>query len=284
MNEIKIFNNPQFGEIRTATTESGEPLFCLTDLCSALKLTNPSKVKSQLDDDLTLSYPIIDSLGRNQNATFVNESGLYTVILRSDSILAKPMQKWVTSEVLPAIRKTGGYIATKEEDTPEVIMARALIVANSAIENHKKQLAEKERQLALAQKQLEYQAPMVNYANEVLSSTSGHTATTIAAELNMSAITLNELLVKARFIRRTGKKSEYSICASHQGKGYVTVTTFKYEGRDGGNRSKIDLHYTEAGRMKIHEIFNRAKNASVIVERKGRYFINYDWKESEKTA
>lgn len=89
--------------------DNGEPLFCLADLCQTLQLSNNRKVKSQLDDDVTLSYPIIDSLGREQMATFVTESSMYTVILRSDSPKAKPMQRWVTSEVLPSIRKHGMY-------------------------------------------------------------------------------------------------------------------------------------------------------------------------------
>lgn len=111
--DIQVFSNAQFGEIRTAISESGEPLFCLADLCKALNLSNTSKVKSQLEDDLTLSYPIVDNLGRMQQATFVTESGMYTVILRSDSPKATPMQKWVTKEVLPTIRKTGSYSVEK---------------------------------------------------------------------------------------------------------------------------------------------------------------------------
>lgn len=109
MNTIQIFNSPQFGQIRVAQTVNGEPIFCLTDICSSLELSNNRKVKSQLDDDVTLSYPIVDNLGRSQEATFVTEAGMYTVILRSDSPKAKPMQKWVTSEVLPSIRKHGTY-------------------------------------------------------------------------------------------------------------------------------------------------------------------------------
>lgn len=114
MNKLQLFQHDQFGQIRVATNENGEPLFCLADLCRSLGLSNNRKVKSQLDDDVTLSYPIVDALGRNQQATFVNESGMYTVILRSDSPLARPMQKWVTSEVLPSVRKHGGYLTPQK--------------------------------------------------------------------------------------------------------------------------------------------------------------------------
>lgn len=107
--EIKIFNNPQFGEIRTATTESGEPLFCLSDVCKALRLTNPSSVARRLDDDELVKC----DLGRdnqivgNSIANYITESGFYNVILFSNSINVKPFRKWVTSEVLPSIRKHG---------------------------------------------------------------------------------------------------------------------------------------------------------------------------------
>lgn len=92
MTNVQLFSNPKFGDIRIVINDSNEPMFCLKDLCDSLNLTNNRKVKSQLDDDVTLSYPIVDNLGRAQDATFVTEAGMYTVILRSDSPRAKPMQ------------------------------------------------------------------------------------------------------------------------------------------------------------------------------------------------
>lgn len=145
---IQVFNSPQFGEIRTAGT-SEDPLFCLSDVCSVLGLRQ-GDVKQRLDDGVVSTQPIIDTLGREQQANFVNEDGLYDVILDSRKPQAKAFRKWVTSEVLPAIRKTGGYIATKSDDTPEEIMARALIVAQETIkrkEERLKQLEEKNAKL-----------------------------------------------------------------------------------------------------------------------------------------
>lgn len=107
MNEVQIFNNSEFGEIRTVTIDN-EPMFCLGDLCKALELTAKG-VKQRLDDEVISNYPIPDSLGRIQNALFVNEDGLYDVILESRKDSAKKFRKWVTSEVLPSIRKTGSY-------------------------------------------------------------------------------------------------------------------------------------------------------------------------------
>lgn len=107
MNEIQIFNNPHFGEIRTAGT-SDNPLFCLSDLCKCLGLSAKG-VNQRLSDEVISNYPITDKLGRTQQALFVNEDGLYDVILDSRKPEARAFRKWVTSEVLPSIRKTGNY-------------------------------------------------------------------------------------------------------------------------------------------------------------------------------
>lgn len=108
MNSIEIFKNERFGEIRVAGT-SDEPLFCLSDVCRAIGISNVGNVKIRLDDDDVRLTDTTDSLGRAQQINFITESGLYDVIIRSDSGMAKPFRKWITSEVLPSIRKTGSY-------------------------------------------------------------------------------------------------------------------------------------------------------------------------------
>lgn len=109
MSNIQIFSNSMFGDIRTAGTKD-DPKFCLTDVCRALSLS-PSHVRERLKDDVVSTDTIVDSLGREQIANFVNEDGLYDVIIDSRKPEAKVFRKWITSEVLPSIRKTGGYIA-----------------------------------------------------------------------------------------------------------------------------------------------------------------------------
>ena len=104
MNDLEIFKNEEFGEIRTVMKD-GEPMFCLVDICRALEISNPSKVAQRLDDDERTKF----ELGRAGETNFITESGLYAVILRSDKPNAKKFRKWITSEVLPSIRKTGAY-------------------------------------------------------------------------------------------------------------------------------------------------------------------------------
>lgn len=108
MNELQIFNY-QSNEVRTIM-RNGEPWFCLADVCRVLDLSSPHKVAERLDPD-ELTGIKIRSGGQTREMTFINESGLYNVILRSDKPEAKPFRKWVTSEVLPSIRKTGAYNA-----------------------------------------------------------------------------------------------------------------------------------------------------------------------------
>ena len=103
MNEIQLFTDGEFN-MRTAVVD-GEPLFCLVDVCKVLDIQNPSKVAQRLDDDERTKL----ELGRQGETNFITESGLYAVILRSDKPNAKSFRRWVTSEVLPSIRKTGGY-------------------------------------------------------------------------------------------------------------------------------------------------------------------------------
>lgn len=104
MNDLQIFNNEEFGEARTAVVND-EPMFCLIDICKALEIKNATDVAKRLDEDERTRL----NLGRQGETNFITESGLYAVILRSDKPNAKKFRKWVTSEVLPTIRKTGSY-------------------------------------------------------------------------------------------------------------------------------------------------------------------------------
>ena len=159
MNTIQIFKNPEFGEVRTAGTPEN-PLFCLMDICKALGLTQ-GHVRERLDDGVVSTEPISDSLGREQLTNFVNEDGLYDVILDSRKPEAKKFRKWVTSEVLPSIRKSGGYIASSPNDTPEDILARAVLVAQESIERKNKQISELQEAIDNKDQQLHIEAMRV---------------------------------------------------------------------------------------------------------------------------
>ncbi|MCW1675666.1 BRO family protein [Campylobacter jejuni] len=146
MSNSLIFKNENFGEVRVAYKEN-EPLFCLSDICKILELTNPSRVKEYLvaefgEDDLTNSYPIQDNLGRMQNATFITEPQLYYVLNNSISVKAKPFRMWVNKEVLPSIRKNGSY----DLKIPKTYAEALLEAGRLALENERLQALQIENQ------------------------------------------------------------------------------------------------------------------------------------------
>ncbi len=130
MKEIQIFKHEVFGEIRTMTDEKGEVFFVGKDVATTLGYSKPlNAIAMHVDKDDSLKWGLIDSKGRKQQAIFINESGLYSLVLSSKLPQAKAFKRWVTSEVLPQIRKTGGYIPTRDEKGKELsaeeVLARA---------------------------------------------------------------------------------------------------------------------------------------------------------------
>ena len=114
---IRIFNNPQFGEIRVAVGANNEPIFCASDLCSALGYSNSrDAVARHIDEDDVVKHDTIDSLGRNQAVTYVTESGMYSLVFGSKLESAKQFKRWVTSDILPTLRKTGTYTIAKQNN------------------------------------------------------------------------------------------------------------------------------------------------------------------------
>lgn len=240
---ITLFENSQFGKVRVARLNN-EPIFCIADLCKILDLT-PSKVSQRLSEDVLSKYPLKTN-GGEQLANFVNEDGLYDVILDSRKPEAKAFRKWITGEVLPEIRKTGGYMISIVDDTEADIMARALLIAQSTMERQKQRLELLQNENELQKKELKASSHKVEYFDNVLQSTSVYVADQIAKELGITAITLNKKLVKMGIlIRRNGQLLP---TADYCGKGYTKTRTFYYEKTDGTKGSNCITVWTEKGR------------------------------------
>lgn len=144
MNKIQKFVNSQFGEIRTVTINN-EPWFVAKDICDILGVANPTMSLKNLESDEVTKL----NLGGLEGETnFVSESGFYTLVIRSRKDIAKPFRLWVTHEVLPQIRKTGGYIPIKDEEPNEVFLARAVQVANETIKRKDEIIASQKRRIA----------------------------------------------------------------------------------------------------------------------------------------
>ena len=238
---ITIFQNPEFGTIRTMKDEKGEPLFCLKDVCEVLDLRT-QKVVQRLEDDVLSKYPIVDNLGRTQHATFVNEDGLYDTILESRKPGAKAFRKWVTSEVLPSIRKQGGYMVARADEPDEVIMARALQIMHAT-------LLRRDEELALLR-------PKAEYADEVLDSVSCLTTTQVAKGLGMTAQELNRRLCQKGI--QYGQSGQYLLYAPYARQGLAQNRTRTFHDLFGTVHTTTSLVWTEKGRYFIHELLSHS--------------------------
>lgn len=195
MSNIQIFNY-QSNEVRTVKMD-GEPWFVLKDVCNILNINNASDVYNRLDDD-EKGVAQIDTLGGRQKMSTVNESGLYHVILRSDKPEAAPFRKWVTFEVLPSIRKNGGYIAGQEQLTPQELMAKALMVAQ-------KTLADREARISELTVQNNIMAPKAEYFDELVDRNMLTSFRDTAKELGVKPKTFVNWLLEKKFIYRDQK-------------------------------------------------------------------------------
>lgn len=160
-NIVETYTSKEFGEIRTVTVND-EPMFCLSDICKALELTQPSKVKERLNEKGVRSIPTLTK-GGEQKLLYINEPNLYKTIFQSRKESAERFTDWVTSEVLPSIRKNGGYIAGQETMTDDELLAKALMVANNKI-------AERDRIIEHQKAKIEYDRPKTIFADAVATS------------------------------------------------------------------------------------------------------------------
>lgn len=140
MNELQIFNSEEFGDIRTVQLNN-EPMFCLSDVCKALGLTQPSKVKDRLNEKGVSSIPTLTA-GGEQKLLYINESNLYKTIFQSRKESAERFTDWVTSEVLPAIRKTGAYQKPMTTDQKIQLLAKGNVELTEKIDKVDKDLQE----------------------------------------------------------------------------------------------------------------------------------------------
>jgi len=241
MNEIQFFKNAAFGTIRTMQDEKGEPLFCAKDVAEALGYKNTrDALHKHVERDDVAKRDTIDSMGRTQLATFVNESGLYALILSSKLPTAREFKHWVTSEVLPSIRRQGGYMVARADESDEEILARALQIMHATLQR-------KEEQIARLQ-------PRAEYADRVLDSVSCFTTTQLAKGMGMTAQELNRLLCLHGI--QYGQSGQYMLYAPYARQGLATNRIHSYHDMFGTVHTTSSLVWTERGREFIYQLFN----------------------------
>lgn len=199
MSDIKIFDNPEFGEIRTIDRD-GEPWMVGVDVAKALGYATPRNAIASHVDEEDKTSALIRGTGSNYKsmAILINESGLYSLVLFSKLPTANKFKRWVTSEVLPSIRKTGGYIAGQDQLTPEELMAKALQVAN-------KTLAEREARISALTVQNAIMAPKAEYFDELVDRNTLTSFRDTAKELGVSPKAFVDWLRAKKYIYRDKK-------------------------------------------------------------------------------
>ena len=191
MNDIKIFSNSEFGEIRTVTKDS-EVWFCFRDICKALDIDNVSQAKSRLSRDGVCTNDLIDNLGRKQQAIFINESNLYKTIFQSRKPNAERFTGWVTSEVLPSIRKNGGYIVGQETMSDDELLAKALMVAQNKIAERDKLIAEQGERIEQQSNYIKETKPKVTFATALETSNKSILIRDLAKLLRQNGVEMGE--------------------------------------------------------------------------------------------
>ena len=159
MSELQVFENPEFGEVRVIET-NGEPWFVAADVCRALEIKNNRDAITRLDDD-EKGVVSTDTLGGTQEVSVVNEPGLYSLVLGSRKPEAKAFKRWITHEVIPSIRKTGGYIAGQESMTDDELLANALLVAQ-------RKIAQRDARIASLTVENQIMLPKAEYFDELV--------------------------------------------------------------------------------------------------------------------
>ena len=242
MNEITIFQNQEFGAIRTMKNEQGEPMFCGKDVALALGYKKPlDAIAQHVESEDSVKHGLLDKRGCNQKTIFINESGLYALILSSKLEGARRFKHWVTSEVLPSIRKQGGYMIARQDESDEVIMARALQIMQATLQRRDEQIAKLQSR--------------ADYADHVLDSISCFTVTQIGKELNMTGHDLNVLLCQMGI--QYVQSGQYLLYADYARQGLAKNRNFEYHTQDGELRTRTYLVWTERGRDFIHRLLNK---------------------------
>lgn len=248
---IQLFNSPQFGEIRTAGTPD-KPLFCAVDIARALGYSNPAK--AVIDHCKGVTVLETPTKGGLQQVKYISEPDMYRLIFKSSAPNAEQFNSWVSEEVLPQIRKTGGYIPARAEDTPEEIMAKAVLVAQKTIEEQKQRLQMLQGENEALQAENKMLAPKAEYTDRVLQSTSTLTFTEAAKELNFRSVGafLQRMMKDNILYKQSGRYLPY---AKYSGKGYFATRTHHFCRADGRPDSSVITVVTEKGRWFLHEHF-----------------------------
>lgn len=255
-NRMQVFNNDQFGSVRTVVKD-GEPWFVAADVCKALEIGNPTDVMRRLDDD-ERTLVSIEGASNTLPVNVINEPGLYAVVLGSRKPEAKAFKRWITHEVIPIIRKTGGYVANDDlfvetyfGDADESMKSafRVTLERVRRLNEEKKALNET---VAVQSQQIAEMRPKVTYYDVILNSPDAITMSVIAKDYGKSAKWLNKKLNELGVQFKQG--DIWLLYAEHADKGYTKTETYTYVDSSDIKHSRVHTKWTQKGRFFLYDL------------------------------
>ena len=244
--ELQVYKNAEFGSVRT-TTISGQPYFVGKDIAGILGYANTRKALiDHIDEEDKDDVTIRDAIGRNQTMTAINESGLYSLILSSKMPNAKKFKRWVTNEVLPAIRKHGLYATDDLIANPDLAIA-----AFTALKEEREKNKELMAAVAIGQQQIAEMKPKATYYDVVLKCRDAVNISVIAKDYGWSAMRMNEYLHEKGIQFKQG--DIWLLYQKYAPNGYTKTNTHIYEDSKGIQHTKVHTKWTQKGRLFIYE-------------------------------
>lgn len=275
MNNLQIFENPDFGQVRMVMIEDN-PYFVGKDVAEILGYKNPNEaiqdhvdnedkfLRSSMGSEMLKLFSSVKDIqnkfGRQDN-WFINESGVYALVFSSKLPKAKEFKRWVTSEVLPAIRKHGAYMTEQTVEkaltSPDFLIQLA---TNLKKEREARQEAEAknfklEHEVVGLNEKISELKPKADYVDRILKSTSLVTTTQIAKDYGMGAPTFNKKLKELKVQHNVG--GQWVLTYKYQGKGYASSETIEVEKKDGSTKTVMHTKWTQKGRLFLHDLLKK---------------------------
>lgn len=247
MSELQIFKNAEFGSVRTITIK-GEPYFVGKDVAAILGYSNTRKAFADHVDEEDKGVTKCDTPGGVQALTVINESGLYSLILSSKMPNAKKFKRWVTSEILPTIRRHGLYAMDEVLANPDILINVLL-----ELKAERERNANLQAVVAVQNQQMIEMQPKVSYYDVVLNCKDLVAISVIAKDYGWSATKLNQYLQQKGIQYKQGGKI-WLLYQKYAEKGYTSTKTHSYPGSDGNTHTKVHTYWTQRGRLFIYDL------------------------------
>ena len=250
---LQIFNNEKFGEIRT-TEINNLPYICLADVCNILDIKNARDCKTRLNKDGVVTTDGVDKMGRKTQLTFINESNLYKVIFQSRKPEAEIFTEWVTSEILPSIRKNGMYATNELLDNPDFAIKIFEQLKQEREEKKKLQIENTQQKQIIGELKTK-----ADYVDKILQNKGTMKVNSIAKDYGMTAQAFNKKLHELGVQYKQG--DQWFLYAEYQSFGYTHSKIIEFKHKDGTPDTKPQTRWTQKGRLFLYELLK--KNGTV---------------------